>query len=103
MREFKDWKEFITRVLINSGQFEKPVIEFKGEVEIETYKLTDKNSLTEIRVGYFLQENKLIYLHIFNPTVPGYNKYVEDEYFIIMILTIKIVMETQLWILINRM
>ncbi|ALM19826.1 hypothetical protein AAT17_00405 [Nonlabens sp. MIC269] len=81
MREFKDWKEFINRILINSGQFEKPVIEFKGEVEIETYKLTDKNSLTEIRVGYFLQENKLIYLHIFNPTVPGYNKYVEDEYF----------------------
>ena len=80
MQEFKDWKEFINQILIDSGQFENPVTEFKGEAEIETFKSTDKNSLTEIRVGY-LKDNLLIYLHIFNPTVPGYNKYVEGEYF----------------------
>jgi len=80
MQEFKDWKEFINRILIDSGQFENPITEFKGEAEIETFKSTDKNSLTEIRVGH-LKENLLIYLHIFNPTVPGYNKYVEGEYF----------------------
>jgi len=80
MQEFKDWKEFINEVLIGSGQFENPITEFKGEAEIETFKSTDKNSLTEIRVGY-LKDNLLIYLHIFNPTVPGYNKYVEGEYF----------------------
>jgi hypothetical protein len=80
MQEFKDWKEFINRIIIDSGQFENPITAFKGEAEIETFKSTDKNSLTEIRVGY-LKENLLIYLHIFNPTVPGYNKYVEGEYF----------------------
>ena len=80
MQEFKDWKEFINQILIDSGQFENPVTEFKGEAEIEIYKSTDKNSLTEIKVGY-LKDNLLIYLQIFNPTVPGYNKYVEGEYF----------------------
>jgi hypothetical protein len=80
MQEFKDWKEFINQILIDSGQFEKPVTELKGEAEIETYKKTDKNSMTEIKVGY-LKDNLLIYLQIFNPTVPGYNKYVEGEYF----------------------
>lgn len=81
MQEFKDWKEFINRILIESGQFEKSISELKNQTEIETFKSTDKNSLTEIRVGYYTKENKLIYLHIFNPTVPGYNKYVYGEYF----------------------
>ncbi|MFD0992005.1 hypothetical protein [Tenacibaculum geojense] len=80
MQEFKDWKEFINQILIDSGQFENPATEFKGEAEIETYKSTKKNSLTEIKVGY-LKDNLLIYLQIFNPTVPGYNKYVKGEYF----------------------
>ena len=80
MQEFKHWKEFINRVLIDSGKFENPKTEFKGDAEIETFKSTEQNSLTEIRVGY-LKDNLLIYLHIFNPTVPGYNKYVEGEYF----------------------
>ena len=50
MQEFKDWKEFINQILIDSGQFEKPITEFKEVAEIETFKSTDKNSLTEIRV-----------------------------------------------------
>lgn len=80
MHEFKDWKDFINRILIDSGQFEKPTYELKNETEIETFKSSNKNSLTEIRVGY-LKKNLLIYLQIFNPTVPGYNKYVKGEYF----------------------
>lgn len=80
MQEFKDWKEFINQILIDRGQFENPISEFRGEAEIESYKSTDKNSLTEIKVGY-LKHNLLIYLQIFNPTVPGYNKYMEGEYF----------------------
>ena len=80
MQEFKSWKEFIKSLLIDSRQFENPTTEFKGTTEIETYKSTDNNSLTEIRVGY-LKEDLLIYLHIFNPTVLGYNKYVFGEYF----------------------
>lgn len=80
MQEFTHWKEFINRVLIDSRQFKSPITEFKGEAEIKTFKSTDKNSLTEIRVGY-LKDNLLIYLHIFNPTVPGYNKHMEGEYF----------------------
>ena len=80
MKEFKHWKEFINRVLIDSGKFENPKTEFKGDAEIETFKSTEKNSLTEIRVGY-LKENLLIYLQIFNPNIPGYNKFVEGDYF----------------------
>ena len=80
MQEFKDWNEFINKVLIQSGQFESPKTERKGETEIETFKSTDQNSMTEIRVGY-LKENLLIYLQIFNPTIPGYNKFVEGDYF----------------------
>ena len=80
MQEFKHWKEFINRVLIDSGKFESPKTEFKGEAEIETFKSTDQNSMTEIKVGY-LKENLLIYLQIFNPTIPGYNKFVEGDYF----------------------
>ncbi|WOD42265.1 hypothetical protein [Hwangdonia lutea] len=81
MQKIKDWKEFINRILIDSGQFDNPTFELVNETEIETFKSTDKNSLTEIQVGYFLKENKLIYLHIYNPTVPGYNEYVFSEYF----------------------
>ena len=80
MQEFKNWKEFINQILIDSGQFEDPTSELKNETEIETFKSTDKNSLTEIRVGY-LKEKLLIYLQIFNPTIPGYNKFVEGDYF----------------------
>ena len=58
MQEFKHWKEFINRVLIDSGQFENPTSDLKNVTEIETFKSTDKNSLTEIRVGYFTEENK---------------------------------------------
>jgi hypothetical protein len=80
MQESKDWKEFINQILIDSRQFETPKTEFKGETEIQIFKSTDKNSLTEIRARY-LQENLLIYLQIFNPKIPGYNKYVGSEYF----------------------
>ena len=55
MQEFKDWKEFINRILINSGQFENPTSDIRNTTEIETFKLTDKDSLTEIRVD-ILQE-----------------------------------------------
>ena len=81
MQEFKDWKEFINRILIDSGQFENPTSEIGGNVEEQIFKSTDKSSLTEIKVGYYLKDGKLIYLHFFNPTVPGYNKYVYGEYF----------------------
>lgn len=80
MSEFRSWKEYINRNLIDSGKFLNPKTDFKGEVEIETFKSTDTKSLTEIRVGY-LKDNLLIYLQIFNPKIPGYNKYVEGEYF----------------------
>ena len=80
MQEFRSWKEFINRVLIDSGQFENSTSELINQTEIETFKSTNKNSLTEIKVGY-LKDNLLIYLQIFNPTIPGYNKYVEGEFF----------------------
>ena len=74
-----DWKDFIDSVLLESKQFEKISSETVGETYIEKFRL-NKNSQTEIKVGY-LEENLLIYFTIFNPTVPGYNKYCENEFF----------------------
>ena len=78
--KFKDWREYINRSLIDSGQFKKVSSDFKGETESEVYKLLDKSSLTEIRVGY-LDDVLLIYLQIFNPIIPGYNRLSEGDYF----------------------
>ncbi|QIJ88297.1 hypothetical protein C7H62_0488 [Mesoflavibacter sp. HG96] len=80
MQEFRNWKEFINQVLIDSGQFENSTSELINQTEIETFKSTDQNSLTEIRVGY-LEEDLLIYLQVFNPKIVGYNKFVEGDYF----------------------
>ncbi|ANH61360.1 hypothetical protein [Dokdonia donghaensis] len=80
MHKYKSWKELINRVLIDSGDFLNPKNVIKGETRIEIFKSTKQNSLTEIRAAY-MENDFLIYLHIFNPRVPGYNKYVENEYF----------------------
>ena len=80
MEKLKNWKEFINKILIESKQFENPTSALINETEIETFKSTDKNSLTEIRAEY-LKDNLLINLQIFNPKIPGYNKFVEAEYF----------------------
>jgi hypothetical protein len=80
MQKLKNWKEFVNRVLISSGQFESSTSELKNDTEIETFKSTDKSSQTEIRVGY-LKKNLLIYLQVFNPKIPGYNEYSKSEYF----------------------
>ncbi len=80
MTDFKDWKEYINQTLIGSELFEEPITDLKADTESKVYKTLDKNSQTEIRVG-FLKNNRLIYLQIFNPLIPGYNKLVEGEYF----------------------
>ena len=74
-----NWKDFINSVLLESKQFEKISSETIGETYIEKFCL-NKNPQTEIKVGY-ITENLLIYFTIFNPTVLGYNKYCENEYF----------------------
>ena len=74
-----NWKDFINSVLLESKQFEKISSETIGETYIENFRF-NKNQQTEIKVGY-IAENLLIYFTIFNPTVPGYNKYCENEYF----------------------
>jgi hypothetical protein len=81
MQKFKDWKKFINRVLIESEQFEKLTSELINQTEIETYKSTKKKSLTEIKVGYYVKDGTLIFINIFNPTVPGYNEYIKQDYF----------------------
>jgi hypothetical protein len=80
MQEFRNWKEFINQVLIDSGQFADSTSELVNQTEIETFKSTKKNSLTEIKAGY-LDKNLLIYLQILNPKTPGYNKFTGSEYF----------------------
>lgn len=74
-----DWKGFITSTLLESKQFEKKTSEIVGDTETEKFRLI-KNPETEIKVGY-LNDNRLIYFTFFNPNVPGYNKYSENEYF----------------------
>lgn len=76
----KNWKEFINKVIEKDGQFSSVEIDTKGNSEFQIFKSKDITSLTEIRVGY-LSGNQLIYLHIFNPKIPGYNKYIEGTYF----------------------
>ncbi len=80
MQEFRNWKEFISQVLIDSGQFENSTSELVNQTEIKIFKSTNKNSLTEIKAGY-LNKRLLIYLQIFNPKTPGYNKFMSNEYF----------------------
>jgi hypothetical protein len=78
MQEYKDWKEFINRVLIDSGQFEKPQKNSKNQTETEFFTFK-KNPQSKLKVGYL--NDRLIYCNITNPSVPGYNKYVEGIYF----------------------
>ncbi|RAJ13043.1 hypothetical protein [Olleya aquimaris] len=78
MQEFKNWKEFINRVLLDSGHFEKREQKSKNQTDTEFFTLK-KNPQTELEVGYL--QDRLIYCNITNPTVPGYNKYVEGIYF----------------------
>ncbi|WP_396159325.1 hypothetical protein [Flavobacterium sp.] len=73
------WKDFINTVLLESKQFEKISSETVGETYIEKFRL-NKNPQTEIIIGY-ISKNLLIYFNISNPTVPGYNKYCENEFF----------------------
>ena len=78
MQEFRNWKEFINQVLIDSGEFEKPKQKLKNQTETEFFTFK-KNPQTELEVGYL--NDRLIYFNFTNPTVPGYNKYVEGIYF----------------------
>ncbi|SDJ93307.1 hypothetical protein [Flavobacterium noncentrifugens] len=71
-----DWNDFINSVLLESKQFEKISSEILGKTYVEKFSL-NKNPQTEIEVGYYIAENLLIYFNIFNPNVPGYNKYCE--------------------------
>lgn len=75
-----DWKDFINSTLLESKQFEKKSFEIVGDTEVEKFSLI-KNPQTEIKVAYFLDDNRLIYFTFYNPTIPGYNKYSENEYF----------------------
>lgn len=74
-----DWNDFINSVLSESKQFEKISFEKIGDTYIEKFSF-NKNPQTEIKVGYS-NYNELIFFNFFNPTVPGYNKYSQNEYF----------------------
>ncbi len=74
-----EWRGFLTKIFDDNGFIESSST-FNGETESVVYKTTDQDSKLEIRVGY-LVKNLLIYLIVFDPRIPGYNKHMEDDYF----------------------
>jgi len=79
MSQTNKWIEFLTPIM-KKGGFVVSESSFKGETESIIYRSLDQNSDLEIRIGY-LNENLLIYLTVYDPRIPGYNKYVEGDYF----------------------
>ena len=47
MQEFKDWKEFINEVLIESGEFKNPITEFKGVSSVDIEYIIKNGNVTQ--------------------------------------------------------
>jgi hypothetical protein len=79
--DFDNWKALINSMLLDSGKFEKSSPGIKEQKDIEVFILKDDKSkyLTNIEAGYL--DDRLFYLNINNPQIPGYIKLQEGEYF----------------------
>ncbi len=80
-RTFDNWKDLINSKLVGSGRFEKLAACTKEQTDIEVFILKDDKSkyLTKIEAGYL--GDRLFYLNINNPNIPGYIRFQEGEYF----------------------
>jgi hypothetical protein len=78
---FDNWKALINSILLDSGRFEKSSTGIKEQTDIEVFRLKDDKSeyITNIEAGYL--DDRLFYLNINNPQIPGYIKFQEGEYF----------------------
>ncbi len=78
---FEDWQGYFHWMFENSGCFDRKEIGTKGITYKEEYIPKDRNDLTKIKVGYFINEGSLISFDIINPLIPGHNKLLENEFF----------------------
>ena len=78
---FNNWKALINSMLLDSGRFEKLSTRTKEQTDIEVFVLKDNKGeyLTRIEASYL--GDRLFYLNINNPKIPGYIKFQEGEYF----------------------
>ncbi len=78
---FNNWKALINSMLLDSGKFEKSSTGINEQTDIDVFRLKDNKSkyLTNIEAGYL--NDRLFYLNISNPQIPGYIKLQEGEYF----------------------
>ncbi len=80
-RIFDNWRAFIDSILLDSGKFKKLTTGTKEQLDVEVFVLQDAKSeyLTKIEAGYL--GDRLFYLNINNPKIPGYIKFQDGEYF----------------------
>lgn len=78
---FDNWTALFNSKFLDSGKFEKLSNSTKEQTEIEVFRLKGEagEHLTSIEVGYL--GDRLFYLFISNPQIPGYMKFQEGEYF----------------------
>lgn len=79
---FDNWRTFINSMLLDSGKFNKLSTGKKEQTDIEVFELKDNKGeylATRIEAGYL--GDRLFYLNINNPMIPGYIKFQEGEYF----------------------
>jgi hypothetical protein len=77
---FNNWKALINSMLSHSGRFERLSADIKEQTDTEVFRLKGNKSefLTKIEAGYL--DDRLFYLNINNPQIPGYIKFQEGEY-----------------------
>ncbi len=79
---FDNWKTFINSMLLDGGKFTRLSTGKKEQADIEVFVLKDNRDeyhTTRIEAGYL--DDRLFYLNINNPKIPGYIKFQEGEYF----------------------
>lgn len=78
---FDNWKALFSAKLVDSGRFEKLRGHGEEETEVEVFRLKDNTgeAPTMIEAGYI--GDRLFYLYISNPNIPGYMRFQEGEYF----------------------
>jgi len=78
---FDNWRALINSMLLHNGRFEKLKASSKEPSDIEVFVLKDVKSenITRIEAGYL--GDRLFYLNIDNPMIPGYVQFQEGEYF----------------------
>jgi hypothetical protein len=77
---YEDWQDYFRKTFKKSGLYEWKEIGTKGIVYEEEYIPINPQDKTRIKISYFGPES-LCSLDIRNPSTPGYNKLMENEYF----------------------